>query len=146
MSIKERFLEKVLVRGVEDCWEWQAAKDPAGYGRFWYKERMVPASQVAYKLFVGEVPKGLGVLHNCHNKGCCNPKHLRVGTQAENMGDVARARSHPAQKVNFSEARDFRKAGWSLGKIARYFNCSQQAIIQGLKRHYGTANYTTSGT
>jgi len=141
MSIKERFLDKVLVKGADECWPWLAAKDVAGYGRFWYEERMVPASQVAYKLFVGEVPKGLCVLHNCNHKYCCNPKHLRIGTQAENMGDLARAGNNPLQKVDFKDARLLRENGWTLQAIADHFNSSKQAILQGLKRHYGTATF-----
>lgn len=35
------------------------------------------------------LPKGMNVNHHCDNKKCCNPEHLYVGTQAENMRDLA---------------------------------------------------------
>lgn len=40
-----------------------------------------------YKTYKGEIPKGLVVRHLCDNKKCCNPLHLEIGTNQENMWD-----------------------------------------------------------
>jgi len=32
--------------------------------------------------------RGDPVLHDCDNPRCCNPKHLRVATQKENVNDM----------------------------------------------------------
>lgn len=137
MTDAARFLEK-LCQGPA-CWEWQAAKDPAGYGRFWLDNRMMPASQAAYRLFIGPIPDGFSVLHCCHNKACCNPAHLRLGTQAENMADLAVAGNSPLKKINAKEALKLRREGKSLREVAEVFGASKQAVRQILERTYGTS-------
>jgi hypothetical protein len=36
----------------------------------------------------GSIPHGRYVLHRCDNRRCCNPSHLFVGTQQDNMDDM----------------------------------------------------------
>lgn len=71
------------------CWNWQACTcERSGYGRFNLshpKEQY--AHRVAWFLANGPIPKGLDVLHTCDNPSCINPKHLWLGTQADNNAD-----------------------------------------------------------
>jgi hypothetical protein len=48
------------------------------------------AHRVAWTLANGPIPAGMHVLHTCDNPPCCNPGHLWLGTQADNMADMAR--------------------------------------------------------
>ncbi len=76
------------------CWEWQGNISPGGYGRMYVDGTLVNVHRYAYSVFTGEdIPEGLVVRHICHNKGCINPVHLKLGTQADNMRDSIRARS-----------------------------------------------------
>jgi len=83
LSLEERFHRKYRV-GDNGCWEWTSSKNPNGYGLVyaWGKTRI--AHRTAYELFVGPIPLGLCVLHDCDNPSCVNYEHLKLGTFREN--------------------------------------------------------------
>ncbi len=95
-SIPERFWPKVDRRSPDECWPWLGTHADRGYGRFGLSDprRNVPAHRLAGELYYGEtMSPELNALHSCDNPPCCNPHHIRPGTQAENMADaIARGR------------------------------------------------------
>jgi hypothetical protein len=80
-------------RGMTSCWEWCAGKDGRGYGWLTFERKKQHAHRLAYRAWRGEIPEGMLVLHECDVPACCNPDHLKVGTQSDNMRDrIARGR------------------------------------------------------
>ena len=83
-----RFWEKVDRRGEDQCWPWLAGTHK-GYGTF--RETGSPrgykaqAQRVAYRLAGGTIPSGYDIDHLCHNRRCCNPKHLEAVSHSDNM-------------------------------------------------------------
>ena len=79
----ERFWSKVSImpRG---CWNWTGALVD-GYGQFWNGNKLVPAHQYSYEIFVGPIPEGLQLDHLCRNRACVEPSHLEVVTLQENI-------------------------------------------------------------
>lgn len=89
----KRFWDKVDVRRKCECWEWNAAALKSGYGVFGLNRdghRNMLAHRMAWTLTNGEIPDGSFVLHKCDNPSCCNPSHLFLGTQADNIHDMDR--------------------------------------------------------
>jgi len=52
-----------------------------------FRGKLWGAHRVAFTFHHGREPQKY-VLHSCDNPGCCNPAHLREGTQLENMRDM----------------------------------------------------------
>lgn len=83
--LRTRFWDRVDKSG--ECWLWFGKIEWDGYGRVKYKGKSYRAHRVAWELVNGEIEDGLLVLHRCDNPLCCNPSHLFLGTQQDNMTD-----------------------------------------------------------
>lgn len=73
----------------DGCWPWRGAR-LRGYGKFNSRTlgRQGYAHRFAYEFARGPIPDGLQVLHRCDNPPCCNPDHLFLGTQLDNIADM----------------------------------------------------------
>jgi len=95
--IIERFEAKYEPEPTTGCWLWTAGRDRFGYGQFTFPgNQHVLAHRASYMLFIGPIPDGMCVLHHCDTPPCVNPSHLWLGTNDQNMADMAmkgRARS-----------------------------------------------------
>lgn len=79
-----------LFAGIEvdanGCWVWTKATWPTGYGAIRCADQtMEYTHRVAVELFHGPIPSDQQVDHLCRNRACCNPTHLEVVTQRENI-------------------------------------------------------------
>jgi hypothetical protein len=92
LSLADRFWAKVEYDKA-GCWLWTASLSEDGYGYFGVHEvdgwRMRKAHRIAYQLAYGPIPEGVRVLHTCDDPRCVNPEHLFLGTQTDNMRDMA---------------------------------------------------------
>ena len=92
-------LERVLDRcEIGDCWEWQGST-AGGYGRISVNNRVEQTHRVVHESLVGSIPEGKQLDHLCRNRVCCNPDHLQIVTQRENVLRGAGITAQNAKKV-----------------------------------------------
>ncbi|MBB4642349.1 HNH endonuclease [Rhizorhapis suberifaciens] len=145
-DIADQFWDNVdQSSGPDGCWPWQRAIVRSGYGSLWVRGRSVGAHRHAYTLANGHIPDGPGyhgyvVMHMCDNRKCCNPAHLRLGTQAENNADRdAKGRAdarpkgeeNPNARLSQDDVRAIRKMrsdGLSYGKIMSATGVSKSQV------------------
>jgi hypothetical protein len=124
------------------CWV-LATQKYVGYGSIHVRPKTYALHKLVYVAFKGEVPKGLSVLHSCDNKPCCNPRHLFLGTQADNLADMHAKGRHrgwhpvgemnPAAKLTAKKARQIRAASGLQKDIAVRFGVSK-SLVSAIKR------------
>ena len=63
-------------------------KTPAEPQRIYWRQRRLKVYQLVARGLSGKLPTKRSVVrHLCHNRLCINPKHLTIGTQAQNLLD-----------------------------------------------------------
>lgn len=70
------------------CWLWNGFIYPNGYGQLKWKYQGrsdFNAHRISYRIYKGEVPKGLEIDHLCRVRRCVNPDHLEAVTHQVNI-------------------------------------------------------------
>lgn len=128
-------MEKVDVRGPDECWPWLGSTfgKRGGYGQFMNTRTRVPmkAHRVAWMLTRGVVPDDVDVLHHCDNPPCCNPAHLFLGDDQSNTRDKM-FKGRAAKKLTEAQVRDIRallgEGHLTKTEIARRFGVSRPMV------------------
>lgn len=129
------------------CWNWTGATNSTGYGTVRFHGKTVTAHRVAAFLTglidTLEAPKDRKrsgfILHQCDNRQCCNPKHMRVGSYAENQKEAYQRQRRKAYrgvthanakqtKESLELIKDLYKNGVSQDAIAALLCVSQSGI------------------
>jgi hypothetical protein len=80
--------QNVEVGDPDECWPWLKSVGSHRYGQTWDRVTVRLAHRVAWALHHGrQVPDGMTIDHECRNRVCCNPAHLRPMTNIENARD-----------------------------------------------------------
>jgi len=136
-----------------DCWPWRLSHYRNGYGQLTLEDnpyKKLLAHRVAFELALGPIPDGKLVLHRCDNRSCCNPAHLFLGTQKDNIDDMIlkgrasrgpqlRGEAHPRCKFNdatIANARAAVAAGETQRAVAKRYGISKGYITQIIKRQF----------
>ncbi len=144
-TLLDRFSRKYVPEPNSGCWLWTAAVNDKGYGTIGAGPacRVHAAHRVSWELTHGPIPKGMNVLHKCDVRCCVNPNHLFLGTQADNVSDMARKGRHglsaksgrmpPWTRLTEVDRQEIINANGRHGAIAKRFRVTR-GYVSNLKR------------
>lgn len=125
-----------------NCWLWGGKPDVYGYGRIYIDGTKHKAHRFSWIVANNSpIPQNMQILHDCpggDNPLCVNPKHLRLGTNADNMRDrkrkgrYATGNAHPLRKNPEKAARGEEHAKTSF---------TNKDIIE-IRKMYDTGKYS----
>lgn len=140
--IAQRLNDRLYKNPENGCWEWLGFTMPYGHGRIGFRDKVYLTHRISYELHKGNIPIGMNVCHKCDNPKCCNPNHLFLGTQKDNMLDAWKkgrlsillpmlGEKNPLAKLTNKQAKQIRKRlrhGEKGVDLAKEFKVSQTLI------------------
>lgn len=149
--IQERLFPRLKQQG--ECLVWTGCVGPTGYGHLPYiledGTKMQFVHRIAYFLENGDFDRKLSILHRCDNRPCCNPAHLFLGTQKDNVKDMfAKGRANKrhgelnnAAKITNEDAKTIRHLFFAERRkqkeIGGFFGLTQGQISKVCRRDWG---------
>lgn len=138
LTAEERFWAMVERIPFHDCWEWVGSVRGNGYGFFEIRRKRLGSHRYVWILTRGSIPDGIEVCHSCDNRLCCNPRHLFLGTHADNMRDMAkkgratkiRGSAHYEARLTEADVARVRASDASDLVFAELFGVTRQAIYR----------------
>jgi hypothetical protein len=109
-----------------------------GYGEFYYNGKVLKAHRASWMAHKGPIPPGKQILHWCDNTFCINPEHLFVGTQIDNMRDMAtkkrgrlsRGEANTRAILTEHQVREIRAASGDAATIGAKYGVGRHVIYQ----------------
>lgn len=152
--LPKRFWARVKKGHKRECWPWIGAQVSAGYGAIIVNGKQESAHRIAWMIENGTIPDGLFVLHHCDNPCCCNPSHLFLGTNRDNIQDCVRKCRNNAPygsaqhlaKLTDAQAKEIVlrfQAGEMQKDLAREFGLNKVTVWNIVRGHAWT--HATNG-
>ena len=121
--------------GLVSCWPFLGSKMGPGYGQMPPNPVGRLAHRWTYNHFIGPIPKGMVVMHLCDNRLCCNPHHLKVGTQQDNlkdMNDKNRHGNHPRKctKEKLKRILELKNQNVNVEEIAKQIGYHKRTVFR----------------
>jgi hypothetical protein len=134
----QHFWSRVKIADEQSCWLWEGATNKFGYGVVKIFGKTRRAHCVAYEFTHKISVIGFVVRHTCDNPSCCNPNHLALGTNADNMADkVLKGRhshneTHGMAKLTNAQVLSIRRlhetGNFTQQELADKFNIGRSRI------------------
>ena len=85
-----RLFAKIDINVMTGCWSWMGSTTANGYGNVRINKVGHRTHRLMYAWLVGPIPAGKGkdipvIDHACNNRLCCNPAHLQLISDTENI-------------------------------------------------------------
>jgi hypothetical protein len=140
------FWSRVGTYSLNECWPYLGCIDKHGYGHVSIRTPfgiLWRAHRAAFYLATGVYPQGF-LLHRCDNRLCCNPHHLWLGTNDDNMADmVSKGRQVKGGRAKNASLTD--KQAEEIRRLWR-FHCRHPWDIQTTQAALARRFQTGTGT
>lgn len=113
----------------DECWLWQGKRNSYGYGSLSVdKGSSMPAHRVSFEIHHGPIPLGMSVCHSCDNPPCVNPAHLFLGTQRDNMADMAAKQRSGGRRLTEADIRAIRMDPRNGAEVAAEWGITRTSV------------------
>jgi hypothetical protein len=119
------------------CWLWVGPLIGRGYGCFRSDGKTHLAHRYSYETAVGPIGD-MFVCHKCDVRACVNPDHLFLGTNADNMADMARKGRNRRESKPTANHRELLAA---ITLLTTKFG--KPPSIRELRQHFGWRSIQT---
>lgn len=89
-----KVIDELLAMETDACIPWPGAPKSNGYGQIQINRKKRGAHQYVFEKVKGPIPAGSVVRHTCDHPICVNPRHLILGTYAQNSQDSVERQRH----------------------------------------------------
>lgn len=151
-EFNNEYFQKRVTIDLNGCWIWKGSKHKQGYGNARYKNKLTLAHRLSWIVHVGEIPEGVKICHKCDVTCCCNPEHLFLGSQKDNVADAIqkgkyenRKQGKRRNKLNWDQVQEIKKLhgeGMSREDIKEKYDVGQTCIAKILTGKSWNKNWT----
>lgn len=132
LKLAPRFWSGVEVVSPSECWHWLGSVTTGtGYGS-WDSPVGRSAHRFAWAASNGRIiPDGMVIRHRCDNRICCNPGHLELGTQMENVRDMVQRDRAVWSATHCPSGHEKTSENWGFrGGYNRCFICATALSVE----------------
>tara|TARA_R110000824_G_scaffold2146_4_gene10180 strand:+ start:213 stop:728 length:516 start_codon:yes stop_codon:yes gene_type:complete len=124
---KQDFYDLLVPHG--ECLDWVGARHPQGYGLTKVGKKIVKTHRLVMEL-EGVNIDYVQVLHTCGRPQCCNPAHLILGTQRDNVDRKIKDKRQfsTISEEECEEIRELCKTGMYQYNIGAIYGISQAQV------------------
>lgn len=137
----------------DGCWVW-TGYTRKGYGAIFLLGKTYAVHRIVFADIHGPIPEDMVVMHRCDNPPCCNPAHLKLATQRENMLDMfakgrgvtpkKEAQPKPDKKPQRGSTHHNSKLTEDVVKELQYLHFVRGVSQKKLAEKYGVSQPTVS--
>jgi hypothetical protein len=139
--MSQKFLSLIDAEGgLASCWPFLGSRMGAGYGQMPLNPVTRLAHRWVYTFFIGFIPKGKVVMHLCDVRSCCNPLHLKIGTQQDNLKDMNTKKRHgihprKCNQQTLNKILNLKNKGMPVSMIAKHVGYNKRTIFRLIAEH-----------
>ena len=134
----KRIFPYISIDNKTECWNW-TRQLYEGYGKIYFRGRPWAVHRLLYLWKFKELPKydfsgNFVIDHLCSNRACCNPDHLHILSNRENVLSGKGPTAINARKILCKRGHELSPRGYMPGR--KCMTCQKSEHSKAIKREY----------